>query len=131
MHELTYKKDVRTKKHQKNVMAMASHHPREEASQRQGEGDNRDDPLRHMRVSSADEHQRTNQEDVQNKPYQENGSCAKNVMMMALRHSRDRRNQTTSPTLTLMQGASRGQGVGEPQEDRDDPLRHGGGGGHN
>ena len=77
MHELTYKKDVRTKTHQKNMMAMASHHPKEEASQQKGEGADRDDPLRHMRVSSADEHQRTNQEDVQNKPYQETGSCVK------------------------------------------------------
>jgi hypothetical protein len=76
-------------------------------------------------------HESTYQEEVMNEPYQENGSCDKNMMMMALHHPRDRQNQTTSPALTLMQGASRGQGVGEPQEDRDDPLRNGGGGGHN
>jgi hypothetical protein len=68
------------------------------------------------------------QEDVQDETYQEDGSRAKNVMTMALHHPQDRQNQTTSPALTMMQGASRRQG---PDEDQDGPLRHGGGGGHN
>ena len=92
-----------------------------------------------MRVSSDDEkqqthhrmsamHESTYKEDVQYETYQENGSRAKNMMMMALHHPRDRQNQTTSLVLTMMQGASRRHGEGE---DQDDPLRHGGGGGHN
>ena len=92
-----------------------------------------------MRVSSDDEKQQTHhrmsamyentyQEDVQNETYQEEGSYAKNVMMMALHHPRDCQNQNTSLALTMMQGASQRHGEGE---DQDDPLRHGGGGGHN
>jgi hypothetical protein len=70
----------------------------------------------------------TYQVDVQTETYQEDVSCAKNMMTMALHHRQDRQNQTTSPALTMMQGASRRQGTGK---DQDDPLRHRGGGGHN
>jgi hypothetical protein len=55
----------------------------------------------HHRMAAM--HESTDQEDVQNKPYRENVSGAKNVMMRAIHHPRDRRNQTTSPALTLMQ----------------------------
>ena len=69
----------------------------------------------------------TYKEDVQYETFQEDGSSAKNVMKITLHHPRDCQNQTTSPALTMMQGASRRHGEGEDQED---PLRHGGGGGH-
>jgi hypothetical protein len=65
--------------------------------------------------------------DVQYETFQEDGRCAKNVMTMALHHPRDYQNQTTSLALTMM-GASQRHGEGEDQED---PLRHGGRGGHN
>jgi hypothetical protein len=67
-------------------------------------------------------------EDLQNETYQEAGSRAKNVMTIARHHPQDHQNQTTGPTLTMMQGANRRQG---PDEVQDGPLRHGGGGGHN
>ena len=73
-------------------------------------------------------HDSTHQEDMQNETYQEDRSHTENVMTMALHHPKDRQYQTTSPALTMMQGAGRRQGTGE---DQDDPLRHGGGGGHN
>ena len=81
----------------------------------------------HHRMSAM--HESTYQEDVKNETYRENRSCAKNVVMTALHHPRDRQTHT-SPALTRMQGASRRQGAGEAQEDQDDPLRHGGGEGH-
>ena len=71
-------------------------------------------------------HKSTYKRDVQYEAYQEDGSSAKNVMKMTLHHPRDCQNQTTSQALTMIQGASRRQG-----EDQEDPLRHGGGGGHN
>jgi hypothetical protein len=80
----------------------------------------------HHKMSTM--HALTYKEDVQTVTYQENGSRAENVTMMALHHPRDRQNQTASPALTMLQGASRQQGEGE---DQDDPLRHRGGGGHN
>jgi hypothetical protein len=74
-------------------------------------------------------HKSTYQEGVKNETYRENRSCAMTVVMTALHHPRDRHTHTTSLALTLMQGASRRKGAGEAQEDQDDPLRHGGGGG--
>jgi hypothetical protein len=72
-----------------------------------------------IRVPSDNEnmHESTQEDET----YQEDGSRAKTVMTMALQHPTDRQNQTTSPALTMMQGASRRQG---PDEDQDGPLRH-------
>jgi hypothetical protein len=95
-----------------------------------------------MRVSSDDEKQQTNhrmstmheniyKEDVKNKTYRENRSCVKNVVVTALHHTRDCQTRMTSTALTLMRRASQRQGAGGAPEDQDDPLRHGGGGGHN
>ena len=72
-------------------------------------------------------HENTDKRDVQYEAYQEEGSSAKNVMKNTLHHPRDCQNQTTSPALTKM-GASRGHGDDEDQEDR---LHHGGRRGHN
>jgi hypothetical protein len=58
----------------------------------------------HHKMSTM--HKNTNQEDVKNETYRENGSCAKNVEMTALHHPRDHQTHTTSPALTMMQGAS-------------------------
>jgi hypothetical protein len=76
----------------------------------------------HHRMTAM--HESTNKEDVQNESYQETGSRAKTMMMMALCHPRDRRKPDHKSSRR--QGASRRQGEGEDQED---PLHHGGGGG--
>jgi hypothetical protein len=85
----------------------------------------------HQRMSAM--HKSTYQEDVKTETYQEDRSCAKNVVMQALHHPRDRQTYTTIPALMTMTGTMWGpslrQGTGGPNEDQDDPLRHGGGGG--
>ena len=75
-----------------------------------------------MRVSSEGEKQQTHnrmtamheityQEAVKNKTYQENRSSAKNVMMKALHHPRDRQTHTTSPALMTMPNTMEGEQV--------------------
>ena len=103
MHDSTYQEDVKNKTYQGNRSCAKTHH----------------------RMSAM--HESTYKRDVQYEAYQEDGSSAKNVMKMTLHHPGDCQNQTTGPALTMM-GASRRHGEGEDQED---PLRHGGRGGHN
>ena len=103
MHESTYQEDVKNKTYQGNRSCAKTHH----------------------RMSAM--HESTYKRDVQYEAYQEDGSSAKNMMKMTLHHPRDCQIQTASQALTMM-GASRRHGEGEDQED---PLRHGGRGGHN
>ena len=60
----------------------------------------------------------THRGDMRDKTYREEGKCAKNVLLSALHHQRDRQFDTTG--LTLMTRTC---------TDQDDHLRHGGGGG--
>jgi hypothetical protein len=102
MHESTYQEDVENKTYQRNRSCAETHH-----------------------MMSA-MHESTYKRDVQYKAYQEDGNIAKNMMKMILHHPRVCQNQTASQTLTMIRGASRRHG-----EDQEDPLRHGGRGGHN
>jgi hypothetical protein len=113
MHESTYQEDVKNKTYREN---------RSCAKNVEGEIAPLDALFPTTQVSSADEkwqtHHRmpamdesTYQEEVQNDTYQEEGSCAENVMMMAQHQPKDRQNLTTSPALTMTQGASRRQGT--------------------
>ena len=103
MHESTCQEELKNKTYQRNRSCAKTHH----------------------RMSTM--HESTDKRYVLYKAYQEDGSSAKNMMKMTLHHPRDCQIQTASQALTMM-GASRRHGEGEDQED---PLRHGGRGGHN